>query len=116
MLIDSVVAVLNAGFSEDGERLFCTTTDVTLIAMLREIEAELRRVAVGSEEVTGKAPLTERQTQVALAVARGDKDVTTARNLDTSVRTVEREVQTVLTHLGVSSRQQAAMAILGERS
>lgn len=116
MLIDSTLAVLSGGFADTGERLYCTTTDATLVRLLSEIEIALREVAVRPQEITGQAPLTERQVEVAFAVARGDKDTTTARRLGTSLRTVEREVSAVLRHLGVRTRQEAALALLGERN
>ena len=68
------------------------------------------------QDLTGQAPLTDRLVQVAFAVARGDKDTSTARRLGTSLRTIEREVSAVLSHLGVRTRQEAALALLGERS
>jgi DNA-binding NarL/FixJ family response regulator len=74
---------------------------------------------VRPQDLTDQAPLTDRLVQVAFAVARGDKDTSTARRLGTSLRTIEREVSAVLRHLfhlDVRTRQEAALALLGERS
>ncbi|GGB77513.1 hypothetical protein N798_15220 [Knoellia flava TL1] len=116
MLVDDTLAILSGGLDDDGQRVFCSTTDAELVGLLREVVVALRQVAVRPDEVTGRSPLTPRQVQVALAVARGDKETTTARRLDTSLRTVEREVSAVIAHLGVRTRQEASLAILGERT
>ncbi|CAN7226698.1 hypothetical protein [Knoellia sp. LjRoot47] len=116
MLVDDTLAILSGGLDDEGQRVFCSTTDAELVGLLRQVVAALRQVAVRPEEVTGVAPLTARQVQVALAVARGDKDTSTARRLGTSLRTVEREVSAVVAHLGVRTRQEASLAILGERT
>lgn len=116
MLIDDSLAILSGGLDDEGRRIFCTTTDAQLTALLRDIVTALRARAVRPEVVTGQPPLTPRQVQVALALARGDKDTSTARRLRTSLRTVEREVSAVVSHLGVRTRQEAALAIVGERS
>lgn len=116
MLIDGTLAILSGGFDDDGRRVFCSTTDAELVGLLRQVASALKAVAMRPEEITGRAPMTPRQVQVALAIARGDKDTSTARRLGASVRTVEREVSAILRHLDVRNRHEAALQIIGERT
>jgi len=58
-------------------------------------------------------PLTHRQLQVARLIALGEKDQSIARQLDMSARTVERDVRTILVALGVSSRTEAVLTMIG---
>ncbi len=57
--------------------------------------------------------LTPRQVRVARLVAVGEKDQTIARMLDTSARTVERDVRAVLSFLGARSRTEAVLVMRG---
>lgn len=115
MLVDEAVAILSGGLDDNGNHVFCTTADPVLVGTLRSIAGELRRVAKRPAEITGQDPMTPRQVQVALALARGDKDTATARRLATSLRTVEREVSAVVRHLGAKNRQEAALTAVGDR-
>ncbi len=105
-------ATMSAAATAPAASVRCTAPHVPSAAWLVTAAARPAK-SPGTTACPSRAAVSVRARSPSTTVARGDKDVTTARNLDTSVRTVEREVQTVLTHLGVSSRQQAAMAILG---
>jgi DNA-binding CsgD family transcriptional regulator len=58
-------------------------------------------------------PLNERQLEVARLICLGEKDDAIARMLSVSVRTVEREVATVLSVLDARSRAEAVLAMRG---
>ncbi len=114
MLVDDVLAILPGDLDSDGALSLWLTMDAELVADVRSIRDALLAEGRRAQDITGAAPLNARQLEIALALARGDKDTSTARRLNVSLRTVEREVSVVLGHLGVSSRHDATLAILGE--
>lgn len=115
MLIDDVLALLPGGLDDEGSLTFWLTMDHELVSRVRGIRDALFAEGRRASEFLGQEPLTPRQLDIALALARGDKDTTTARRHNASLRTIEREVSAVLRHLGVRTRHEATLAILGER-
>lgn len=60
-----------------------------------------------------EAPLSRRQLDVARLIAVGEKDVSIARLLQMSARTVERDVRVILHELGAGSRTEAVLLMRG---
>jgi DNA-binding NarL/FixJ family response regulator len=59
--------------------------------------------------------LTPREAEIALAVLRGQTTVAIAADLVVSPHTVHAHLRSIFDKLGVSSRQQLAMRLLGAR-
>lgn len=64
---------------------------------------------LGSDSTTPIAPLDERDTKVLALLSTGAADKVIARQIGTSVRTVERRVRYLMEHLGAATRFQAGV-------
>lgn len=115
ILIDDALVVLSGRVNEQGLRQFWTSIHPDLVGRLVAIRDALLAQGRRPQEITGREPLSLRQFQVALGIARGDLDAATARRLGVSLRTVEREVAAVLRYLEAKSRHDAALIMVGER-
>jgi DNA-binding CsgD family transcriptional regulator len=65
-----------------------------------------------ADRVQARSPLTRRQAQVALLIARGLSDQDVAQELGISVHTARRHAGQILSKLGLSSRAGVAVALL----
>lgn len=111
-LVDDHVAMIEGPASPAGEPVLHASTNDAVVMPLRALRDELLGMSEEAATVI-EAPST-RQLEVARGVARRDKDVTTARRLGASVRTVEREVSAIVALLGARNRHEAALILAGE--
>jgi DNA-binding CsgD family transcriptional regulator len=113
ILIDRVCAVLEGQSMPNGDGTAWLVTRSDLVAEARWIWLETRRLSQGALPDGAPAPLTRRQYAVACRMANGAKDVTIARELRISARTVVTEVDAVLQLLGTTSRCKAGLLMRG---
>ena len=112
LVVDDRLAVLGGPRAESGAATAWTTTDEDLLGRVREIWH--LTVALSEPLVTpGDRLLDRRQLRVACLLAQGETDQAMARRLEVSLRTVEREVRTVLDFLGARSRTEAVLQMSG---
>lgn len=110
-LVDDHVAMIAGPVTRRHEPTLYASTNHELLLPLRELRDDLLEVSEPAEDAADVP--TSRQLEVARSLARGDKDVTTARRLGTSVRTVEREVSAILALVGAGNRREATMILNG---
>lgn len=112
ILVDDTLAVVGGPRAASGAVTAWTTVDPTLVGLLREIwQATLALAKPLLPD--GEPPLDRRQLAVACLLACGETDQAMARRLDVSLRTVERDVRSVLDFLGARSRTEAVLVMRG---
>ncbi len=113
MVIDEEHLTIEAPDTTDGERSSWVTQHPEILEAVLEIWH--RTVAVSAPVLAPgtQPPLSRRQLEVARLLAVGEKDVSIARLLEMSARTVERDVQMILRELGAGSRTEAVLAMRG---
>lgn len=113
MVVDENRAIVGGEPSADGERTSWLTTRPAVVEAVLEV---WHRTMVVSRPVLKpgmQPPLSRRQLQVARLLAVGEKDVSIARRLDMSHRTVEREVRALLEELRARNRTEAVLMMRG---
>ena len=113
MVVDEARMLVEGPDTADGQRTSWYTTRPDLVAAMLDVWR--RTVALSSPILPPGTPppLTRRQLEVARLVSVGEKDVSIARLLDMSQRTVEREVRALLHFLGARSRTEAVLLMGG---
>lgn len=111
-LVDDHVAMIEGPANHAGDPVLYASTCDDLVSPLRHMRDEL--LAMSADVDSMVEPPSLRQLEVARGIARRDKDIATARRLGTSVRTVEREVATIVSLLDASNRHEAALILNGE--
>lgn len=112
ILVDDTLAVVSGPRSAAGAATAWTTVHPALVGRVREIWHAT--VALSQPLLPdGVPPLDRRQLQVACLLACGETDGSMARRLGVSLRTVERDVRSVLDFLGARSRTEAVLVMRG---
>lgn len=110
---DATLAVAGPPTSA-GEPTIWLVTEPMLLAKSREIWAASYALSVPAADFArGFSPLSPRQIEVTRGLCRGEKDAVIARRLNTSPRTVERDIAGVLTFLEVDGRCSGIRRIMG---
>jgi DNA-binding CsgD family transcriptional regulator len=113
LVVDGHQAVVGGPDDADGNRVSWFTEISELVAAVNDLwraTVPLCTPILGDDE---SPPLTERQLEVARLICLGEKDDAIARAVSVSVRTIEREVATVLAVLDARSRAEAVLAMRG---
>lgn len=113
MVVDEARMLVEGRDTADGQRTSWYTARPDLVGAV--VDLWHRTVALSSPILPPGTPppLSRRQLEVARLVAVGEKDVSIARLLDLSQRTVEREVRALLHFLGARSRTEAVLLMGG---
>jgi DNA-binding CsgD family transcriptional regulator len=113
MIVDGTRMLVEGPDTADGQRTSWYTARPDLVEAMLDVWH--RTVALSSPILPEGTPppLSRRQLEVARLVAIGEKDVSIARLLDLSPRTVEREVRALLHVLGARSRTEAVLLMGG---
>ena len=113
MIVDETDLLVEAPDTAEGERSSWRTSRPEVV---RAVVEHWHATRVLSEPILPpgtETPLSERQLEVCRLLAVGEKNQVIARILDTSARTVERDVQAILRELGASSRTEAVLLMRG---
>lgn len=111
ILVDESLAVLAGPRTEAGAATAWTTTDRELVRLVGEVWTQT--LALSRPVGSGEPRLNRRQVEVACLIACGETDRSVSRRLDISLRTVERDVRTILDLLGARSRTEAVLTMRG---
>lgn len=106
-VVDGRAAVVDLSGIELSGRGSLLVHDPTLVAALDALVDSFWRQSLPLPQVGEDADLDERDRQVVTLLAGGAADVSIARQLGISQRTVERRVRTLMTMLGAGTRFQA---------
>lgn len=113
MVVDEERLIVEGPDTADGERTawYTTRTDIRdgVLELWHRTWALSTPILAPGEE----PPLSRRQLDVARLIAVGEKDVSIARLLRMSARTVERDVRAILRALGAGSRTEAVLLMRG---
>jgi DNA-binding CsgD family transcriptional regulator len=113
MVVDEAQLLVEGPDTADGERSSWSTSRPAVVrAVIDHWHASLA-LAEPILPPGAEPPLTERQLEVCRLLAVGEKDQVIARTLGTSARTVERDVRSILSELGASSRTEAVLLMGG---
>lgn len=113
LVIDGRQAIVGGADAVDGTRVSWITDIPELVHAVDDLWQATLPLCTPILAEGESPPLNERQLEVARLICLGEKDDAIARMLSVSVRTVEREVATVLTVLGARSRAEAVLAMRG---
>jgi DNA-binding CsgD family transcriptional regulator len=113
MVVDERRMLVEGRDTADGQRTSWYTARADVLAAMLDLWHRTLALATPILPPGTQPPLTWRQLEVARLVAVGEKDLTIARLLDLSPRTVEREVRAVLDELGARSRAEAVLLMGG---
>lgn len=113
MVVDETQMLVEGPDTADGQRTSWYTARPDLVEAVCDLWQRTLALSTPILPPGGRPPLSRRQLRVARLVAVGEKDVSIARLLDLSQRTVEREVQTLLHTLGARSRTEAVLLMGG---
>lgn len=110
---DEIVGAVRAAAA--GESVFSPEAASALVSAVRRSGATPSDVPDGHENTSGswRAHLTEREIEVALAVAGGRSNQQIAEELFMSVSTVKSNVSRILTKLDLDNRVQIALVVHG---
>ncbi len=110
MVVDERLAVIEGRRGDSGEPSAWVTTEDSLVRLVLDLWQ-------ATNDCSTTAPtqqcLTRRQVLVARALCLGTTDSRIAKQLDVSVRSVERDVGVLLEHLHATSRTEAVLNMLG---
>lgn len=113
MVVDGARVIVEGPDTADGDRTAWYTTRPEVLEAVLELWHDTYALSHPILPPGHSPPLSERQLEVARLLCVGDKDQAIARALGTSPRTVERDVRTVLSVLGASSRTEAVLLMRG---
>jgi len=113
IIIDAVVAVLEGPRTATGESAAWLTTSRPYVDEILKIWSLSVSLSAPLVDPDAAPPLSTRQVEVALDIARGATDKSIARRLHSSRRTIERDVHEVLAFLGARSRAEAVRIMRG---
>jgi DNA-binding NarL/FixJ family response regulator len=113
MVVDESRLIVEGPDTADGDRTAWYTTRPDVLAAVLELWHDTYALSHPILPPGQAAPLSERQLEVARLMCVGAKDQSIARALGTSPRTVERDIRTVLSELGASSRTEAVLLMRG---
>ena len=113
MVVDEQRMLVGGRDTADGQRTSWYTTRPEIVAAMLDLWQRTLALSTPILPPGTEPPLSRRQLEVARLVAVGEKDVSIARVLELSPRTVEREVRAVLDELGARSRAEAVLLMGG---
>jgi DNA-binding CsgD family transcriptional regulator len=113
LVIDSRQAIVGGVDDAEGKRISWITDLPELVEAVNDLWHATGPLCTPVLAEGEAPPLNERQLEVARLICLGEKDDAIARMLSVSVRTVEREVATVLSVLDARSRAEAVLAMRG---
>ena len=113
LVVDEEQLIIEGPDSADGERTSWHTTRSDLLEAVLELWHRTLALSTPVLPPGTQPPLSWRQLEVARLLAVGEKDVSIARILQMSARTVERDVHAVLAGLGAGSRAEAVLVMRG---
>ncbi len=113
MILDERRMLVEGQDTADGQRTSWYTERRDLVDAMLDVWHRTLALSSAIQPAGTQPPLSRRQLEVARLVAVGEKDVSIARLLDLSQRTVEREVRALLHELGARSRTEAVLLMGG---
>jgi DNA-binding CsgD family transcriptional regulator len=113
LVVDGRQAIVGGADDADGKRVSWVTDIPELVDAVNDLWHATEPLCTPILAEGESPPLNERQLEVARLICLGEKDDAIARMLSVSVRTVEREVSTVLSFLEARSRAEAVLAMRG---
>ncbi|MEP6815064.1 MAG: helix-turn-helix transcriptional regulator [Marmoricola sp.] len=113
MVVDEERLVVEGPDTANGDRTAWYTTRKSILDGVLDIWHRTLPLSTPILPPGTQPPLSRRQLEVARLLAVGEKDVSIARLLNMSARTVERDVRTILHELGAGSRTEAVLVMLG---
>jgi DNA-binding CsgD family transcriptional regulator len=113
LVIDGRQAIVGGADDAEGKRVSFITDIPDLVHAVDDLWHATMPLCTPILADGESPPLNERQLEVARLICLGEKDDAIARMLSVSVRTVEREVATVLSVLDARSRAEAVLAMRG---
>jgi DNA-binding CsgD family transcriptional regulator len=113
LVVDGRQAIVGGADDADGRRVSWITDIPDLVDAVNDLWDATLPLCTPILAEGESPPLNERQLEVARLICLGEKDDAIARTLSVSVRTVEREVATVLSVLDARSRAEAVLAMRG---
>jgi DNA-binding CsgD family transcriptional regulator len=113
MVVDEQRMLVGGPDTADGQRTSWYTARPEIVAAMVDLWRRTLALSTPILPAGAEPPLSQRQLEVARLVAVGEKDVSIARLLELSPRTVEREVRAVLDELGARSRAEAVLLMGG---
>jgi len=113
MVVDERRLIVGGPDTADGERTAWYTSRADILEAVLDIWHRTLALSTPILPPGTQPPLSRRQVEVARLLAVGEKDVSIARLLKMSARTVERDVSTILHELGAGSRTEAVLVMRG---
>lgn len=113
MIVDEQRMLVGGRDTADGQRTSWYTARPDVVAAMLDLWRRTLALSTPILPPGTEPPLSLRQLEVARLMAVGEKDVSIARVLELSPRTVEREVRAVLDELGARSRAEAVLLMGG---
>lgn len=113
MVVDERRVLVGGPDTAAGERTAWYTTRHDVLDAVLDIWHRTLALSTPILSPGTQPPLSRRQLEVARLIAVGEKDVSIARLLDMSARTVERDVRAILTELGARGRTEAVLLMRG---
>jgi len=113
MVVDEARLIVEGPDTAEGDRTAWYTTRADILAAVLDIWHRTLSLSSPVLPPGTQPPLSRRQLEVARLLAVGEKDVSIARLLRKSARTVERDVRAVLRELRAGSRTEAVLVMRG---
>ncbi|MGL5824143.1 MAG: response regulator transcription factor [Nocardioides sp.] len=113
LIADARIFVADGPRTTAGDATAWISDDPALVRRAVDFWEIVETCSEPAPPVGGGTLLTERQLDIAEAMCLGLKDSVIARRCDVSLRTLEREVATILNQLGVRSRAEGILTMLG---
>lgn len=113
MVVDERRLIVEGPDTAEGVRTAWYTTRADILGAVLDCWHRTLRLSTPILPPGRQPPLSRRQLEVARLIAVGEKDVSIARLLNMSARTVERDVHTILNELGAGSRTEAVLVMRG---
>ncbi|MGL5810756.1 MAG: LuxR C-terminal-related transcriptional regulator [Nocardioides sp.] len=113
MIVDATTLVTDGPWTPSGDPTAWIFDDPAVVGPALDLWEAAEKLSRPVESPAGGRLLSERQLDIAAAMCLGMKDSAIARHCDSSQRTVEREIASIVDYLGARGRAEAILTMLG---